>query len=409
MGKLSNKRIVLGISGGIAAYKSAELTRLLKKAGAEVRVVMTQSAQEFITPLTLQALSGNQVHTQLFDLETEAAMGHIELARWADAIVIAPGSANTIARLAMGRGDDLLSTLCLATEAPVLIAPAMNHKMWSNPATQDNLATLSKRSIHIIGPASGEQACGETGVGRMEEPEKILLATERLFQNLLLAGQHVVITAGPTREPIDPVRYISNHSSGKMGYAIARAAHEAGARVTLVSGPVSIESPDGVNVKFVETAEQMLEACKQATSSAQVFIATAAVADYRVIDRLSQKQKKTSGTWSLELTRNPDILAEMAAIETLFTVGFAAETQNLLEYAKDKLKRKGLDMIAANLVGEGRGFGQDENALEVLTRNGMHISLPVQDKQKLARSLVKLIAEALPNNDNIIDLHHAKN
>ena len=409
MGKLSNKRIVLGITGGIAAYKSAELTRLLKKAGAEVRVVMTQSALEFITPLTLQALSGNPVHTELFDLETEAAMGHIELARWADAIVIAPTSANTIARLAMGRGDDLLSTLCLATEAPVLIAPAMNHKMWSNPATQDNLATLSKRSIKIIGPASGEQACGETGVGRMEEPEKILLATERLFLNQLLAGQHVVITAGPTREPIDPVRYISNHSSGKMGYAIARAAREAGAQVTLISGPVSIEPPDGVNVEFVETAEQMLEACKQAATSAQVFIATAAVADYRVIDRLSQKKKKTSGTWNLELTRNPDILAEMAAIETLFSVGFAAETHNLLEYAKDKLKRKGLGMIAANLVGEGRGFGQDENALEVLTRNGKHISLPIQDKQKLASSLVKLIAEALPNNDNIIDLHHAKN
>lgn len=409
MGKLTDKHIVLGISGGIAAYKSAELTRLLKKAGAKVRVVMTRSAQEFITPLTLQALSGHPVHTELFDLQTEAAMGHIDLARWADAIVIAPASANTVARLAMGLGEDLLSTLCLATEAPILLAPAMNHKMWNNPATQDNIATLESRGMKLVGPASGEQACGETGPGRMEEPEEIIHTIENLFSTQLLSGQHIVITAGPTREPIDPVRYISNHSSGKMGYAIARAAREAGARVTLISGPVSIQAPEGVNLVQVETAEEMFASSQRAIQDAQVFIATAAVADYRIDKPLIQKQKKTGGEWHLELTRNPDILAEIAKNEHVFTLGFAAETQNLIEYARDKLKRKNLDMIAANLVGDGRAFGQDENALEVLCKNGRHESLPMQSKSKLALALVKLIAEELNKNDNIIDLQHAKN
>lgn len=409
MSTLTHKHIVLGISGGIAAYKAAELTRLLGRSGAEVRVVMTQGAQEFITALTLQALSGNPVHTELFDLEAEAAMGHIDLARWADLVIVAPASANTMARIAQGRTDDLLSTLCLATEAPLMLAPAMNRVMWNNPATQENCRLLEERGIDLIGPASGEQACGETGQGRMEEPETLLRAVENHFQTGELAGMKVVITAGPTREAIDPVRYISNHSSGKMGYAIAQAAREAGAQVTLISGPVHLESPEGIECIRVETAEEMLEASMKAVEGSQIFIATAAVADYRVAHPAEQKHKKSQATWSLELTQNPDILAQVAQLpDAPFTVGFAAETQNLEDYARSKLKRKKLNMIAANQVGKGLAFGQDDNALEVYWPEG-HQSLPMQSKPRLARALISIIAQHLNQSDNIIDIQHAKN
>jgi phosphopantothenoylcysteine decarboxylase/phosphopantothenate--cysteine ligase len=407
MSTLTNKHIVLGISGGIAAYKAAELTRLLSKAGAEVRVVMTQGAQEFITALTLQALSGNPVHTELFDLEAEAAMGHIDLARWADLVLIAPASANTMSRIAQGRTDDLLSTLCLATEAPLMLAPAMNRVMWNNPATQENRRLLEKRGIALLGPASGEQACGETGQGRMEEP--LLRAVEGHFQTGDLAGMKVVITAGPTREAIDPVRYISNRSSGKMGYALAQAAREAGAQVTLISGPVHLKPPEGIECILVETAEEMLTASLKAVEDCQIFIATAAVADYRVARPAEQKHKKNQATWSLELTQNPDILTRVAQRpEPPFTVGFAAETQNLEEYARGKLNRKKLNMIAANQVGNGLAFDQDDNALEVYWPEG-HQSLPMQPKPRLARALISLIAQRLKQANNIIDIQHAKN
>jgi phosphopantothenoylcysteine decarboxylase / phosphopantothenate---cysteine ligase len=408
MSTLIRKHIVLGISGGIAAYKAAELTRLLRKAGAEVRVVMTRGAQEFITPLTLQALSGNPVHTELFDLEAESAMGHIDLARWADMILIAPASANVMARLAQGSADDLLSTLCLASEAPILLAPAMNRMMWDNPATQENRRILEQRGFRLIGPASGEQACGEIGKGRMEEPEMLLSALEAHFHTGSLAGKKVVITAGPTREAIDPVRYISNRSSGKMGYALAQAAQEAGAIVTLISGPVQLEAPSGVQRNMVETAQQMLEACMSMMDGCALFIATAAVADYRIATPLAQKQKKNDETWNLELTRNPDILARIAALpDAPFTLGFAAETEQLEDHARAKLSRKGLDMIAANLVGEGLAFDQDDNALEVFWANG-HRSLPRQPKERLARALIDLAAERLNHNNKIIEIHHAK-
>jgi phosphopantothenoylcysteine decarboxylase/phosphopantothenate--cysteine ligase len=409
MSTLTRKHILLGITGGIAAYKSAELTRLLRKAGAEVRVVMTRGAQEFITPLTLQALSGNPVHTELFDLEAEAAMGHIDLARWADAILIAPASANFMARLAHGSADDLLSTLSLASEAPILLAPAMNRVMWDNPATQENRRIIEQRGIKLLGPAAGEQACGETGQGRMEEPDILLGALETHFNTGSLAGRQVVITAGPTREAIDPVRYISNRSSGKMGYALAQAAIEAGASVTLISGPVHLETPAGAQCIMVETTMQMLEACMSVIDGCDLFIATAAVADYRIAHPLAQKQKKNDETWSLELTPNPDILAAVAALpHAPFTLGFAAETERLEEHARAKLAKKGLDMIAANQVGAGLAFDQDDNALEVFWSNG-HRSLTRQPKGRLARALIALTAERLNHNNKIIDIHHAQN
>ncbi len=405
MSRLNGKKIVLGISGGIAAYKSAELTRLLVKSGASVRIVMTRGGQQFITPLTLQALSGNPVHTDLFSPEEEAAMGHIDLARWADLILIAPASANTLARLAQGRADDLLSTLCLASTAPLIMAPAMNQQMWSNIATQENIQLLESRGHILVGPASGAQACGETGPGRMEEPEQIVQALESFLNQGPLSGKQVLITAGPTREPIDPVRYISNNSSGKMGYAIARAAYQAGAEVVLVSGPVSLDTPAGIQTIRVETAEQMLEAVMQYSGSSSIFIATAAVSDYRVKTPLSDKHKKSEGDLELELEKNPDILASVAAQPSPpFCVGFAAETRNLEQYARAKLSRKQVDMIAANLVGDGLAFSQDENALEVFSRDGSHHSLPMQDKQTLASQLIALIAEHATQPDNVIDI-----
>jgi phosphopantothenoylcysteine decarboxylase / phosphopantothenate---cysteine ligase len=389
MSLLANKRVVLGVTGGIAAYKSAELTRRLRQAGAEVRVVMTQAAHEFVTPLTFQALSSNPVHSELLDLRAEAAMGHIELARWADRVLVAPASADFIARLAHGLADDLLATLCLATDAPIILAPAMNRLMWANPATQANCATLAARGLQLLGPGTGDQACGEVGEGRMLEPDELVTALASTFRNGALARLKVLITAGPTREGIDPVRYISNRSSGRMGFALAQAAAEAGAEVTLVSGPVALATPRGVARLDVETAAQMNAAVRD--RPCDIFIACAAVADYRPAQPASRKLKKSERI-TLELVPNPDIVADMSARPNPpFTVGFAAETHDLAQFAQAKLKAKRLDMIAANLVGAGRGFEREENALEVFWADGGH-SLPQAGKHQLARELVGLIA-----------------
>ena len=391
MQSLSDKRILLGITGGIAAYKSAELTRRLRDHGAEVRVVMTPAATEFIAPLTLQALSGNPVHTDLLDHEAEAAMGHIELARWADAVVIAPATANFIARLSNGLADDLLSTLCLATAAPLLIAPAMNRQMWQNPATQENIARLQARGVTLLGPASGGQACGETGPGRLLDPEELVHAIVSAGRSNQLAGVSVLVSAGPTREFIDPVRYLSNRSSGRMGYAVARAAEEAGAAVTLVSGPVSLVPPARVRVIEVVSAGQMYDEVLAAAPASDIFVSAAAVADYRTGNAAGQKMKKKDADLLLRLEKTPDILAEVAALDRPpFTVGFAAETENLHDNAKKKLKSKNLDMIAANRVGDGLGFDREENALEVFWTGGSE-SLATAPKEKLARQLVEII------------------
>lgn len=393
MNSLVTKRILLGISGGIAAYKGAELVRRLRERGAEVRVVMTQGACAFITPLTLQALSGKPVHTALLDHDSEAGMGHIELARWSDVILVAPASANFIARLAHGMADDLLSAICLAADVPLLIAPAMNQQMWLNPATQANIETVAARDIKILGPAEGLQACGESGPGRMLEPVALLQAVESVFHGSILAGARVTVTAGPTREAIDPVRYISNHSSGRMGYAIARAAQEAGAEVTLVSGPVSLQAPEQVQCINVNTADQMRQAVRSVSNATNIFIAAAAVADYRCAEIAEQKIKKRDDSMSLTLKKNPDILAEVAALtEPPFTVGFAAETESLKTNAIQKLEAKGLDMIAANQVGEGLGFDSEQNSLEVFWMDG-HVTLGLSSKEKIARQLIQLVAE----------------
>ena len=396
MSFLFGKNILLGISGGIAAYKSAELVRLFSKKGAKVRVCMTASAQQFITPLTMQALSGHQVHTDLLDPQAELGMGHIELARWADAIVIAPATANTLAKITYGLADDLLTTVCLASKAPLAIAPAMNQQMWHNAATQHNVQTLQQRGVQVFGPAAGEQACGDVGFGRMLEPEQILSATEQLLTPATtppLAGKRIVITAGPTREAIDPVRFISNRSSGKMGYAVAQAAAELGAKVTLISGHVALNCPAGVERMNVESAADMLKATLTHAPTADIFIATAAVADYTPVAIADRKIKKTSDTFVLEMRRTTDILATVAQqFPRLFTVGFAAETHDLMTYARGKLERKGLDMIAANSVADGKAFDQSTNALEVVWKDGHH-SLPEMSKQQLAQDLMRLIAE----------------
>lgn len=404
---LANKRLVLGVTGGIAAYKSAELTRRLKEAGTTVRVVMTKAACEFVTPLTFQALSGNPVHTELLDPSAEAAMGHIELARWADRVLIAPASGDFMARLAHGRADDLLATLCLATDAPILLAPAMNRVMWTNPATQTNCAILTSRGIRLLGPGAGDQACGETGPGRMLEPDELVAALADTFNSGALAGLGVLITAGPTRESLDPVRYISNRSSGRMGFALAQAAQEAGAEVTLISGPVALATPRGVTRIDVETAQQMNTAVL--AERADIFIASAAVADYRPAQAATRKLKK-SETFTLELIPNPDIIANVSAqAGPPFTVGFAAETHDLAQSAQAKLKAKRLDMIAANLVGDGRGFDCEENALEVFWAGGTQ-SLPQTSKDKLARELIQLIAERYraKHNDTVTSLDRAR-
>jgi len=387
------RRIVIGVTGGIAAYKSAELVRCLRKQGAEVRVVMTASACEFITPLTMQALSGNPVHTSLLDSSAEAAMGHIELARWADAVLVAPASANFLARMSHGLADDLLTTLCLATEALVFVAPAMNRVMWAHPATQANCQVLQQRGVTLLGPAEGEQACGESGAGRMLEAEQLMNALSGHWQQGPLAGLRVLLTAGPTREAVDPVRYISNHSSGKMGYALAQAASAAGAEVVLVSGPTALACPNGVERVSVETAAEMSVAVKAHVGLSQIFIAAAAVADYRPAAVQAKKMKKDAAELSLPLERTEDILTQVAAMPNKpFCVGFAAETNDLEKYAQDKMQRKGLDMIAANLVGDGLGFNADDNALTVLWQGGKQ-EITRADKAIVARELITLIAE----------------
>ncbi|MBT8116975.1 MAG: bifunctional phosphopantothenoylcysteine decarboxylase/phosphopantothenate--cysteine ligase CoaBC [Gammaproteobacteria bacterium] len=393
MNYLSGKHVLLGITGGIAAYKAAELVRLLRNADAGVRVIMTAGAREFITPLTLQALSGNPVHTDLLDSTAEAAMGHIELARWADVLLVAPATADSLARLVHGRADDLLTAVFLACEAPRAVAPAMNRAMWDNPATRDNISTLAARGLHVLGPATGEQACGETGPGRMLEPQALVDQLSGLFRTGRLAGRRVVVTAGPTREAIDPVRYISNRSSGRMGFAVARAAAEAGADVTLVSGPVALETPPGLQRVDVTSAADMHAAVMQRAPDSEIFIAVAAVADYRPQASATQKIRKSEATMELLLERNPDILADVATLSGApFTVGFAAETEALPESAKNKRIAKGIDMIAANLVGEGLGFEVDENALHVIWDGGER-ELPCTGKTRLAVQLVELIAD----------------
>ena len=385
---LSNKQVILGITGGIAAYKAAELCRLLMKAGADVRVVMTPSALEFITPLTFQALSGNRVYTDLLDEEAEAAMGHIELARWADLILVAPASANFIARLAQGRADDLLSTLCLATPATIAVAPAMNQGMWNNASTQDNVSLLLEKGIQVFGPDSGEQACGDIGPGRMLEPEDIAREAAKLFDTGTLAGVNVTITAGPTREAIDPVRYISNHSSGKMGYALARAAMEAGAKVILISGPVALEPPPRVKLVSVESARQMLDACQVVPGD--IFISVAAVADYRPETTATEKIKKNDKTMTLNLVKNPDILASISLSEKRpFCVGFAAETENLEDFAKKKLADKKLDLIFANNAAQ---TFNSESALAAAYWPGGEQEFPRSSKAVLTRDMIALIA-----------------
>ena len=448
---MAAKRILLGITGGIAAYKSAELVRLLKKAGLEVRVVMTRGAEAFITPLTFQALSGEPVRTSLLDPEAEAGMGHIELAKWADLLIIAPASANTLARLAMGMADDLLTTVCLATSAPVMVAPAMNQQMWAHPAVSLNVQTLRDMNYHIIMPASGEQACGDVGAGRLPEPEQLLSEVQLFYKQQSteqgLTGRRVVITAGPTVEAIDPVRYLSNHSSGKMGFALANACRDAGAEVVLiVGGKVSLPTPTGVTRIDVLSAEQMLSAAQQCvdgthsalqalpalafdehhshdhdhehddccgcedtdsyieesrlTKPADIFIATAAVADYRTRDAAPQKIKKTQDAMSLDLVKNPDILATISlAHPELFVVGFAAETQDVERYARGKLAAKDLDMIACNDVSRADiGFASDDNAMQVFFAKAYEQDAVVLDKaskNKIAEQLTTLIGQTL--------------
>jgi len=396
-------RILLGVSGGIAAYKAADLVRRLRERGAEVRVVLTENAERFVTALTFQALSGEPVRSSLWDSAAEASMGHIELARWADRVLIAPASADLIARLAQGQADDLLSTLCLATEAPLHLAPAMNRVMWEHPAVQANLATLRARGATVLGPDSGSQACGETGAGRMWEPEAIAAAVLAPPPDpavaAVLGGRRLLLTAGPTVEDLDPVRYLGNRSSGRMGYAIAAQAQRLGLQVTLVSGPVNLPVPPGVERVAVRSAEAMREAVMARVAQADLFIATAAVADFRPRAASPEKIKKRGdGGLTLELVQNPDILAEVAARQDRpFVVGFAAETQDVERYARDKLERKRLDMIAANRVGEeGSGFDADCNALSVLWPGGA-AEIARADKAEVARHLLALIAQRYRN------------
>ena len=416
---LTKKRILLGVTGGIAAYKSADLVRRLREIGAEIQVAMTPAATAFVAPLTFQAVSGRPVHTELLDANAEAGMGHIELARWADLILIAPATADFLARLAHGMANDLLSTLCLATDQPIAVAPAMNRLMWQNIATQDNCRLLARRGVKIWGPGVGEQACGEIGAGRMLEPVELcnhvvvqigarddaaelqaeLPIVERSPTSPLtphgLQGLTVLLTAGPTREALDPVRFISNRSTGRMGFAVAEAAAAAGARVVLISGPVTLKTPAGVERIDVESAVEMREAVMERAHQANIFIATAAVADYRAANPAEQKIKKTRDALTLELVRNPDILAEVTALRSHrpFTVGFAAETHDVLRYAEDKRRRKNLDMIAANQVGvAGSGFESEQNELHVLWEGGERV-LPLADKTLLGQQLMALIAE----------------
>ncbi len=406
MSDFKDKKIILGISGGIAAYKSAELLRLLIKQGAQVQVVMTQAATQFISALTFQALSGRPVRGELFDLNAEAGMGHIELARWADLILLAPASANTIAKIAHGMADNLLTSLCLASQVPLLIAPAMNQQMWHHQATQQNIKCLAVwEQVTICGPGTGEQACGDTGPGRMLEPVQLLqYCTDVLVQinkisqhPLPLAAQRVLITAGPTVEDIDPVRYVSNRSSGKMGYAIAQAAQRYGAQVTLISGPVAIAAPENIDLIRVRSAQQMYDEVFQNITAIDIFISTAAVADYRPVEPQINKIKKSTDKLIIELIKNPDILADVAALQNKpLCIGFAAETTDLEKYALDKLARKNLDMIVANKVGQGKGFDVEHNELHLYWRRvksaPQYKKLAYASKKKLAVLLMDEIA-----------------
>ena len=399
MQRLYQKRIVLGVGGGIAAYKSAELVRRLLDQGAEVRVVMTRSGSKFITPLTMQALSGHPVHLDLMDQAAEAAMGHIELAKWADLVLIAPATAGLIARMAQGIADDLLTTLVLATDAKVAIAPAMNQAMWRDPATQVNTQLLQNRGIKVFRPVYGSQACGDVGMGRMLEAPELAVRTAECFQHLALTGKHVLITAGPTHENIDPIRYITNHSSGKMGFTLAEAAVSAGARVTLITGPVNLPTPDRVRRIDVVSARSMLAAC-ESEILCDLFIASAAVADYRPEVVATQKIKKDSARSEgliLKMVRNPDILATIAnRPDRPFSVGFAADTEHLLDYAARKLKDKNLDLIVANDVSNPNiGFNSEENACSVIDRELQATLFPQTKKGKIARQLISFIAQRL--------------
>jgi phosphopantothenoylcysteine decarboxylase/phosphopantothenate--cysteine ligase len=389
MNGLNNRRILLGITGGIAAYKSAELVRLLGKAGADVRVVMTQAATEFITPLTMQALSGNRVHTELLDAESEAGMGHIELARWPDLALVAPASADFIAKLATGQANDILSTLLLACRAPIAIAPAMNQAMWSNPATDFNLATLRQRGIHVFGPGAGEQACGDVGLGRMLEPFQLLEMSANLFESGFLEGLRITITAGPTQEAIDPVRFISNRSSGKMAFALAAEAVAAGAQVTLISGPVALPTPDRVHRIDVLSAQDMLEASLLQAPDSDIFIGVAAVADYRPADLATQKIKKSSDTMQLTLVKTPDVISTIAALaQRPFTVGFAAETENINHNGQAKLTRKKLDLLFANDANDT--LGSDNTTATAMWTKGQE-TLGPGSKRSVALQMLKLI------------------
>ncbi len=390
---LTNKRILLGITGGIAAYKCAELTRLLTRAGAEVRVAMTRAATEFITPLTMQALSGQRVHVDLLDCDAEAAMGHIELARWADLVLVAPATADFIARISHGQADDILSALVLATSARIALAPAMNQAMWAAASTRSNLNILIQRGCHLFGPGDGEQACGDVGPGRMLEPGQLVELSADLFETGQLAGQHVVITGGPTREALDPVRYIGNHSSGKMAYALATEAVSAGAKVTLISGPVALETPDSVNRIDVVSADEMLRATLELLTTCDVFIGVAAVADYRPVQIQPEKIKKTDDQMLLTLVKNPDIISEVAKLKSRpFVVGFAAETNDIVSNGKKKLKQKNLDMLFANNATDT--FNSDSISVTALTAT-TEVELGAGNKSNVARNMLQLIATVL--------------
>ena len=395
---LTNKRVLLGVSAGIAAYKTPDLVRKLGELGAEVQVIMSKNSEQFVAPLALQAVSGHAVHNYAMTAESETGMGHIDLARWADIVLIAPATANIIARICQGNADELLTTVITATEAPIAVAPAMNQQMWQNAATVENMATLAERKIHILGPDSGEQACGEVGLGRMLQPVDIAYQLGELFQKGTLTGKKVMITAGPTWEALDPVRGITNHSSGLMGYALAQAAIEAGAEVTLVSGPTHLDTPDHANVKNVVSALDMHAAVMESISEQDIFIGVAAVADYRPVDSADQKIKKNADEMTVTMVKNPDILADVAARDDApFCVGFAAETNDVVDYAQSKLERKKLDMIAANHVGGTEtGFGTPDNAITLITKTGI-TELPRQNKYGLARALVEQIALTLIN------------
>ena len=403
MKSLANKNILLGVTGGIAAYKSAEIVRHLKKSGASVRVVMTRSAEEFITPLTLQALSGNRVSTELLDAEAEAAMGHIELAKWADGILIAPATANTIARLSSGRGDDLLSTVTLAFDGPISVAPAMNQAMWRDERTQENLKKLIDQDFGICGPGSGEQACGDVGLGRMLEPIDILDMFSLSFNEGTLSGKKILITAGPTQEPIDPVRFITNRSSGKMGYSLVEAALESGANVTLISGPVNIEPPSNCNFVSIKTAEEMYDAVMHHISGMDVYIGTAAVSDYSPAKASDSKIKKdgSSSPMVLELKENQDILKSVSELEQRpYVVGFAAETNDLIKNAEKKLSNKNLDLIIANDVSnKDIGFDSDDNEVTLITEKEKYF-IERQNKRKVSKKIIDFISGRINDQNN---------